>query len=163
MNEESVTRRAALIGRWVWLLPAAYACHVVEEAYGGSGLIGWMCERGGARQPMAFFLGINLVGLAIMAVAAWAARRSSSWLWLLAAAGTILFMNGLSHIAASIAMGYYVSGMWTGIALYLPLGAALLLRVRRLVRPRVFWPAVAAGFVIHAAVLWIAVFGSPWF
>jgi hypothetical protein len=163
MNEGTFPRRAALIGRWVWLLPAAYACHVMEEAYGGSGLIGWMIERGGPRQPMAVFLGINLVGFAFTGAAAWAARRSSSWLWPLASAGTILFMNGLSHVAASIAMRYYVSGMWTGIALYIPLGAALLLRVRRLVRPRVFWAAVAAGFLIHAAVLWIAVFGSPWF
>lgn len=159
-KREDVTRRDASIGRWVWLLPVAYALHVMEEAYGGSGLIGWMIARGGLRQSLAVFFGVNFAGLAFIAVAAWAARRQSSWLWLLASAGTILLVNGVSHVAASVAARYYVSGMWTGIAFYVPLGAALLFRVRRLVRPRVFWAAAAVGFVIHAAVLWV-VFGSP--
>jgi hypothetical protein len=152
MNRENAERFAAPVGRWVWLLPLAYALHVMEEAYGGSGLVGWMIDRGG--------LGVNLVGVSFMAIAARVARRRSGWLWPLASAGTILLVNGVSHVAASVAARYYVSGMWTGIALYMPLGAVLLIRTRRLVRPRVFWAAVAVGFVIHAAVLWV-VFGAP--
>ncbi len=155
--------REAPIGRWIWLLPAAYAFHVMEEAYGGHGLIGWMNERGGIHLSMAAFLCLNLIGLAIVAVATWGARMHRLWQWPLASAGTILFMNGLSHVAASIATRHYVSGMWTGILFYVPLGAALLLRVQRLVSPLIFWAAVSVGFVIHAAVLWIVVFGSPWF
>jgi hypothetical protein len=135
----------------------------MEEAYGGHGLIGWMNERGGIHLSMAAFLGVNLVGLAIIAAATWGARMHRLWQWPLASAGTILFMNGLSHVAASIASRQYVSGMWTGIAIYLPLGAVLLMRVRRLVRPGVFRAAVAFGFAIHAVTLWIVVFGSPWF
>lgn len=149
------------IGRWIWLLPAAYALHVMEEAYGGHGLIGWMNERGGIHLSMAAFFGLNLIGLAIVAVATWGARMHQLWQWPLASAGTILFMNGLSHVAASIAARHYVSGMWTGIAIYLPLGALILLRVQRRVRPRVFRAAIAVGFVIHAAVLWWVVFGAP--
>ena len=160
MNLEDGARRNASIGRWVWLLPLAYALHVIEEGYGGRGLVGWMIERGGLRLSMAMFLGINLVGLAIIAIATWGSRKRPSWTWTLASAGTILFVNGIAHVAASVAVRDYVSGMLTGIALYIPLGAVLLLRVRRLVRPRLFWAAVAVGFVIHAAVLWI-VFGAP--
>ncbi len=157
MNRESP------LGKWIWLLPLAYASHVMEEAYGGHGLIGWMNERGGIHLSMAAFFGVNLVGLAIIAVATWGARMHRLWQWPLASAGTILFMNGLSHVAASIAVRQYVSGMWTGIVLYIPLGAVLLVRVQRLVRPWVFRAAVTVGFVIHAAVLWIVVFGAPWF
>ncbi len=157
MNRESP------LGKWIWLLPLAYASHVMEEAYGGHGLIGWMNERGGIHLSMAAFFVVNLVGLAIIAVATWGARMHRLWQWPLASAGTILFMNGLSHVAASIAVRQYVSGMWTGIVLYIPLGAVLLVRVQRLVRPWVFRAAVAVGFVIHAAVLWIVVFGAPWF
>jgi hypothetical protein len=149
-----------LVGRWVWLLPLAYALHVIEEGYGGRGLVGWMIERGGLQLSMAMFLGVNLVGLAIIAIATGGALRRPSWLWTLASAGTILFVNGIAHVAASVAARYYVSGMWTGIAFYIPLGAVLLFRMRRLVRPRIFWAAVGAGFAIHAAVLWI-VFGAP--
>jgi hypothetical protein len=157
---DTVAHRDEALGRWVWLLPLAYALHVIEEGYGGRGLVGWMIERGGLRLTMAMFLGINLVGLASIAIATWGSRKRPSWTWTLASAGTILFVNGIAHVAASVAVRDYVSGMLTGIALYIPLGAVLLLRVRRLVRPRVFWAAVAVGFVIHAAVLWI-VFGAP--
>jgi hypothetical protein len=163
MNLESVIRRAAPPGRWIWLLPLAYALHVIEEAYGGRGLVAWMIERGGVRLSMAGFFGVNLVGCAILAVTAWGARIWPSWRWWRGArarAGTILFVNGIAHVAASLRVRYYVPGMWTGIAFYIPLGAVLLFRARRLVRPRVFWAAVAVGFVIHAAVLWV-VFGAP--
>ena len=161
MNPENAARRDETIGRWVWLLPAAYAFHVIEEGFGGRGLVEWMIARGGLRLSMASFLGANLVGLAIIAVATWGSRTRPSWRWVLASAGTILFVNGLSHVAASVGVGYYVPGMWTGIAFYLPLGAILLARMRRLVRPKVFWAAIGAGFAIHAAVLWWFVFGAP--
>jgi len=153
----------APLGRWIWLLPLAYALHVIEEAYGGHGLIGWMIERGGLHLSMGVFFGANVVGLAIIAAATWGARMHRAWQWPIASAGAILFMNGLSHVAASIASRHYVSGMYTGIAFYLPLGALLLVRVQGRVRPGVFWAAVAVGFVIHAAALWLVVFGAPGF
>ena len=160
MNPENSTRRDAPLGRWIWLLPLAYAIHMLEEAYGGSGLVEWMTERGAIRLSVAVFLGLSFVGFAIIAVATGGARMRPSWRWALASAGTILLVNGVSHVATSVAVRYYVPGLWTGIAFYIPLGAVLLFRVRRLVRPRVFWAAVIAGFVIHAAVLWV-VFGAP--
>jgi hypothetical protein len=138
MNHENAARRDAPVGRWIWALPLAYALHVIEEAYGGRGLVEWM----------------------ILAVAAGGARIRPSWRWTLASAGTILLVNGVCHVAASVATRYYVPGMWTGLAFYIPLGAVLLFRARRLVRPGIFRAAVAVGFVIHAAVLWV-VFGAP--
>jgi hypothetical protein len=151
------------LGRWIWLLPLAYTLHVLEEAYGGYGLIGWMIERGGLHLSLAAFFIVNLVGLAIIAVATWGARMHRAWQWPLASAGAILFMNGVSHVAASIASRHYVSGMFTGIAFYIPLGAFLLIRVQGRVRRSVFWGAVAFGFTIHAVTLWWVVFGAPWF
>lgn len=167
MNPDNAARpdgfvgcRDEQVGRWVWLLPLAYAIHMLEEAYGGSGLVGWMIERGSLRFSIAVFLGWSFLGFAALAAATWAARRRPWWRWTLASAGTILLVNGATHVATSAAVRYYVPGLWTGIALYLPLGAVILFRMRRLVRPKVFWAAVGAGFVIHAAALWI-VFGAP--
>jgi hypothetical protein len=160
VNLENAARREAPIGRWVWLLPLAYALHVAEEAYGGRGLVAWMIERGGLHLSIAGFLGVNLVAVAIIVATTWGARRRSSWLWALASSGTILLVNGVCHVAVGVRARYYVPGLWTGIAFYIPLGAVLLFRARRLVRPRIFWAAVIVGFVIHAAVLWV-VFGAP--
>jgi hypothetical protein len=160
MTLQNVAHQDASLGKWVWLLPLAYGFHVIEEGYGGRGLVGWMIERGGLHLSMASFLGVNLVGLAIIAVATWGARTRPPWRWALASSGTILLVNGMSHVAASAAVRYYVPGMWTGIVFYIPLGAVLLFRMRRRVRPRIFWAAVAVGFMIHAAVLWV-VLGAP--
>ena len=160
MNPGNVTCRDAPVGRWIWLLPPAYAIHMLEEAYGGSGLVGWMIERGSLRLSIASFLGLSFASVAILVAATWGARKRPAWRWTLASAGTILLVNGVTHIAASAIGRCYVPGLWTGIAFYLPLGAVLLIRMRRLMRPRIFRAAVAAGFAIHAAVLWI-VFGAP--
>jgi hypothetical protein len=160
MKPGSAAPRNGSIGPWVWMLPIAYSAHVVEEAFGGHGLAAWIVDLGGVRFSIAGFLGINLVALAVIAAVTWASRRSTAWRWGLVSGGAILFVNGISHVAASAAMRYYVPGMWTGIAFYIPLGAALLLRVRRVMSPRLFWAAAAAGFAIHALVLWI-VFGMP--
>jgi hypothetical protein len=160
MNSENVMRRDAPLGRWIWLLPLVYAIHMLEEAFGGGGLVEWMIERGSLRFSIAVFLGLSFLGFAAIAAATWGARRWPLLRWTLACAGTILLVNGVTHVAASVAVRYYVPGLLTGIAFYIPLSAVLLFRVRRLVRPRVFWAAVIAGFVIHAAVLWV-VFGAP--
>lgn len=122
-----------------------------------------MIERGGLDLSMAAFLLVNLAGLTIIAAATWGARMHRAWQWPLASAGAILFMNGLSHVAAAIVVREYVSGMYTGLFVYLPLGALLLVRVQPRVRPGVFRAAVAAGFVIHALALWVVVFGAPGF
>ncbi|MDD4857298.1 MAG: HXXEE domain-containing protein [Candidatus Krumholzibacteria bacterium] len=144
------------------MLSAAYVFHVLEEAYGGRGLAEWVLAHEGIRFTVASFFGSNLVGLALIVAATWAARRREFWRWTLISGGTILLANGVCHVAVSAAARRYVPGMWTGLALYIPLGAVLIFRLRRFMSPRVFALAIIAGFAIHAAVLWV-VFGMPGF
>jgi len=160
VNPDNAARRDEQVGRWVWLAPLAYAIHMLEEAFGGSGLVGWMIERGSLRLSIASFLGLSFLGFAAISAATWGARRRPWWRWTLASAGTILLVNGITHVAVSARARCYVPGLWTGIVFYVPLGAVLLFRVRRLAKPKVFWAAVGIGFAIHAVVLWI-VFGAP--
>ncbi len=152
--------RNAPLGRWVWLVPLAYAAHVIEEAFGGQGFVAWVVERGGPQMTVGLFFVLNIVGLALLAAATFLARRFRALQWLLATAGAILFMNGLIHFAAAIASRRYVPGMVTGLVLYLPLGSLVLMSIERRVRARVFWIAAAGGFAIHAAVLWYVAFGA---
>jgi hypothetical protein len=140
------------------MLPAAYALHVTEEAFGGHGLAAWIIAREGIRFSLASFIGSNLVGLALIVVATSAARRWAVWGWTLVSGGAILLANGVCHVAVSAAMRCYVPGMWTGLLLYVPLGGVLIFRLRRSMSPGVFALAIIAGFAIHAAVLWV-VFG----
>jgi hypothetical protein len=143
------------MGRWVWLLPAAYSVHVAEEAFGGTGLTEWMAAGGGARLSIAEFIGLNLVGVAMLVLAAWAARRSMVWRWPVISGAAILFVNGICHAAVCVAARAYVPGLWTGIVLYVPVGGMLLFRLWRSVSPRLFAAAITIGFAIHGIVLWL--------
>lgn len=147
--------QSKLVGMWVWFLPAAYAAHVAEEALGGHGLMEWMAAGGGVRLSKAEFIGLNLVGVGILCLAAWAARRWSVWRWPLVSGATIIFINGLSHIAVCGMTRSYVPGVWTGLFLYVPVGGILLFRMRRLMSPWILASAIAIGIVIHGVVLWL--------
>jgi hypothetical protein len=155
MDHPSTHRQSGSIGQWVWLLPAAYSAHVAEEAFGGKGLTKWMAAGGGARLSIAEFIGLNLIGVAALLLAVWAARRWMVWRWTLISGAVILLVNGVCHVAACVVARTYVPGLWTGILLYLPVGGLLLFRLWRSVSPRPLAAAIAVGFVIHGVVVWL--------
>ena len=155
MNLPGNQNQSELAGTWVWFLPAAYVSHAAEEAFGGHGLMEWMAAGGGVRLSMAAFIGLNLVAAGILCLAAWAARRWKVWRWPLVSGATIVFSNGIWHLAICVMTRSYIPGVWTGLLLYVPVGGFLLLRLRRLMSPRLFASAIAIGIVIHGVVLWL--------
>ena len=155
MNPSSDRNRNESVGMWAWLLPAAYAVHVVEEAFGGRGFMEWMAAGGGVRLSLAAFLGLNLVGAGMLCLAAWAARKTKVVRWPLASGAAIVFMNGVWHAAICAITRSYIPGVVTGLIVYVPVGCILVLRLRRLMSPWIFTAAIAIGFVIHGVVLWL--------
>jgi hypothetical protein len=155
MNCSSDKIRSDSVGMWAWLLPAAYVCHMAEEAFGGHGLMEWMAAGGGVRLSLAEFIGLSLVGAGGMCLAAWAARRSKAWRWLLVSGATIVFVNGIWHITICIMTRSYIPGVLTGTVLYVPIGGIFLFRLWRLMSPWVFLFAVFVGMIIHGATLWL--------
>ena len=155
MSHSNSQHRNELVGWWAWYLPAAYGSHVAEEAFGGRGLMEWMAAGGGVRLSLSEFIGLNLVGAGMLCLAAWAARKSNVWRWPLASGATIVFVNGICHLAVCVMTRSYVPGVWTGLFLYLPVGGLLLLRLRRLMSPRLFVSAIAIGMLIHGATIWL--------
>ena len=155
MNLSSDQNQSASVGMWAWFLPAAYVCHTAEEAFGGHGLMEWMAAGGGVRLSLTAFLGLNVVGAGMMCLAAWAARRSKVWRWLLVSGATAVFVNGIWHIAICVMTRSYIPGVLTGSLLYVPIGGIFLFRLRRLVSPWVFLSAIVVGIIIHGATLWL--------
>ena len=143
------------MGSWVWLVPAAYVVHVLEEAFGGHGLMEWMAAGGGVDLSMAEFLGVNMFGLAALCIAAWAARRWKFWRWPLVSGATIFVANGVWHIAICAMTWSYIPGVLTGLLLYIPLGCIVIFRLRHLMPPRSFIIAIVIGMLIHGATIWI--------
>jgi len=155
LNFSNGAKGNAAVGWWPWLLPAAYAVHVVEEAFGGDGLMSWMAAGGGVDWTLAEFFGANIVGLGTLCLAAWAARRWKAWLWPLVSGATIFVANGVWHAAISVMTRSYVPGVLTGLLLYIPLGCFVMFHMRHRLSPRGFIIAIFVGMVIHAATIWL--------
>lgn len=142
------------LGAWVWLVPAANLVHIVEEAFGGHGLMEWMAVGGGVDWSLARFLGINMVGLGMLCLAAWASRRWKAWRWPLVTGATIFIANGIWHAAICAMTRSYIPGVVTGLVLYVPLGCLVMYRLRQFISPRAYIVAIVIGMLIHAAVIW---------
>jgi hypothetical protein len=138
----------------LWLLPAAYACHLIEEWLGG--FPRWISRVIGAPLPDGAFLAINAVALTIMLAAIRAARRDERHGWMGVAVATILFTNGIAHLLGSVATGSYSPGLFTGVVLYLPLASLVLLRAWTQAGEGGFGRGVASGLGLHALVFVIA-------
>jgi uncharacterized protein with HXXEE motif len=139
----------------LWLLVAAYACHVAEEWFGG--FPEWFAVVGGRTLPRDAFVAINAVGLAVMVAATWAAARRDASGWLAIAVASLLFINALAHVAGSIVTRSYSPGLISSVVVYLPLTQLVLVRAWHQVPSPLFWRAVAAGALAHAVVTTIAV------
>jgi hypothetical protein len=122
----------------------------------------WMAAGGGVQLSLGAFLGVNLIGVSVLCLAAWAARRWRLWQWPLVSGATIFVTNGVWHLAVCVVTRSYVPGVLTGLVLYVPIGGVLLFWLRRVLSRRVFVFAILFGIVIHRVTLWL-VLGTPVF
>jgi hypothetical protein len=138
----------------VWLMPAAYGLHILEEWFGG--FPEWLTVLGRNPLPRNAFVVINAMAFTTMILAARAAVRREAQGWMAVAIATILLTNGLAHLFASLGTGSYSPGLFTGVILYLPLGNLALLRAWEQAGAS-FARGVWMGLGLHALVAVIAI------
>jgi hypothetical protein len=141
----------------VWLLPLAYALHILEEWSGG--FPEWVGRVVGSPLPRPAFVLINATAVFLMVLATRATTRREANGWMGVAVATILLINGLAHLLGSLATGTYSPGLFTGVVLYLPLASLLLLRAWTQTQEGQFGKGVLAGIALHALVVVVA-YGS---
>ena len=149
----------------VWLFPASYAAHVVEEWLGG--FPEWLAVFGREGLPRGAFVAINGVAMTLMIVATHlvtrAERKSRAMAeddghgWIAVAIATILLVNGLMHIGASLLTATYSPGLFTSMVLYLPIAQLALFRAWQQAPRRAFLRGTCAGVAMHALVSGIAI------
>ncbi|OGO69778.1 MAG: hypothetical protein A2Z37_07670 [Chloroflexi bacterium RBG_19FT_COMBO_62_14] len=76
--------------------------------------------------------------------------------WLLPALGMITAVNGLGHLAGTVATRSYSPGMITGLLLWTPLGLAALQVSRPTLSAPAWWLGIAAGLIVSGAVVGLA-------
>lgn len=102
-----------------WLLPSALLTHQVEEYAGG--FPQWFSTLLAANLSNSDFILINAVGL-FLAVALSVAYYVTKSGVPLVALGTLAFVNGSTHLLASLVTFTYSPGTLSGTVLFLPLG-----------------------------------------
>jgi hypothetical protein len=91
-----------------------------------------------------------LMGAAVLTL------ESGRWHWLLPALGTIIAINGLGHMAGTIATRSYSPGVITGVLAWATLGLAALERSSATMPAPAWWTRVAAGLIGSAAIVGLA-------
>ena len=148
IDREEATRSRQ--GRWLWILPLAYAIHIVDEFFAGAGLFTWV----GAIVPFsaASFLGVNFLIISIIAIAVALARHTDSGRFLAVAVFTQFALHGLLvHPGWSLWAGRATPGLATGTFVLLPLAFAGFYGA---------WPLLSRNHLIGGVVAGVLLFAS---
>jgi len=86
--------------------------------------------------------------------------KIESMRWLLISFATVVLLNGLLHLAASLVTVSYSPGLLTGLLLWVPLGALVLFGSRTSTTRRAYRAGVIVGIAIHAIVSLLALYSG---
>lgn len=148
--------------RLVWLMPLAFAAHIVEEYAGGFGTYVRAVLHGAAMPDGLFLLNNAIFMTVLVSVCAVSSRRRSrrAAVAVVVWASANLFWDFLLHLGVTVASGVYFPGLLTACLLYYPLSVVVLrsgLASGRLsVAPAV--GACAAGLAILLLLIWGGLF-----
>ena len=141
---------------WAWLLPVTYLIHVTEEYVAGVALAPSPNKIRGANVTPTQFLILQGFGLTLLVVGIILSRRFKFRPWLLICLGTVVIVNGLIHVVGSLRIAGYNPGLISGVLIWIPLGVAILIHLKKQMRPNMYWTAIAVGIAINLAILVIA-------
>ncbi len=137
---------------WAWLFPITYLMHVAEEYWGGVGYSEYLMRLRGVQLSENRFLVAQSVGLILMLAGIFVARRLRFLSMMLVILGATCLANAVSHAITSAAYFAYGPGLLTSLLVWLPLGAATLIRFHGEMRNGRYWTAVLIGVGINIAV-----------
>jgi hypothetical protein len=145
---------------WVWLYPATYAIHILEELWGGEGFTAWLARIAGVELAAQQFLDWNALALLLMSAGVLLTLRWRHLRWLLLAYGVAFLLNALSHLAASLYTVSYSPGLVSGLLLWLPLGAFTLIYFKPTLSRRGRRAGLLVGLSMHCVVLALTLLGE---
>lgn len=141
---------------WAWLFPFTYLIHVTEEYVAGVALAPSPTKIRGANLTPTQFLILQGIACLLLVLGIVLSRRFNFRPWLLICLTTVFLVNTLFHIAGSLRIAGYNPGVVSGVLIWIPLGVATLLHLKRKMRPNMYWTAMAVGVGINIVVLVLA-------
>jgi hypothetical protein len=145
---------------WPWLFPSTYVLHIAEEFWGGEGYSAHMAKTKGVSLTAARFFFLTGLGALLMVAGIVIAERLHFLQLLLVILGTVVLVNGLSHTITGARTARYNPGLWTGILLWIPLGALTLLGLKGGMGGGRYFTGVTIGVAIQVAVSLLSLSGG---
>jgi len=145
---------------WGWLFPATYAVHIGEEVWGGEGFVAWFARIAGVELRAEQFLLWNTLALLLMSATIVLTMRFKQLRPLLLAYGATFLLNALSHLIAAVYTISYSPGMFSGLLLWMPLGALTLLRFGKTLSRRGRRAGLIVGALMHCVVVLLTFVGE---
>jgi hypothetical protein len=135
----------------LYLFPASYFLHLVEESMSTAPIVHWGVP---AHRPLmqAFFLTANASAMALMLLGIRLVRRGPAFHWIVPALATAVLLNTLGHLSGSLSVRGYSAGLVTAVVMWIPLGLLTLLRTWDQAPAGVLRAGVAAGAAIELIV-----------
>lgn len=137
---------------WSWLFPITHLIHIAEEFYGGEGYPAYLKRLRGVDMSATKFLVGQAIGLTLIVSGILIARRLGFPRQLLIILGTVVLINGLSHLGTSSYYREYGPGLISGVVIWIPLGVATLIRFKENLKSSRYWLCVAIGVGINVAI-----------
>jgi hypothetical protein len=140
----------------VWFIPTAYLAHLFDEYFSGQSLPEWFSGVFKVNLSLSDFIIINSFGLAATILIAVLYSMNKVNNFGIAALGTLFFVNGIIHPAASVLTASYSPGTITGLIIYLPLSLLIFKNFFTLLEERQRTLSIATGITIQILVAAIA-------
>lgn len=145
---------------WPWLFPSTYLLHIAEEFWGGEGYSAHMAQTRGVSLTSARFFFLTGLGALLMVAGIVVSYRLNFSQLLLVILATVVLVNGLSHTFTAARTGKYNPGLWTGVLLWIPLGAVTLLGLKGSMSGGRFLTGLAIGAGIQVTVSLLSMSGG---
>lgn len=136
-----------------WLLPVTILAHQLEEYFGQ--FPQWYSNLLNAQLSNWDFIVINSIGLSIFTVASLSYFFNKNN-FILVALGTLVFVNGWTHLLLSLFTLSYSPGTFTGAVLFIPLGTVIYRKILPKLKSGEKIIAIALGILVLAMVSTIA-------
>ena len=98
---------------WVWLFPATFALHILEEGLAGETFGRWIGHVVGRQLGQRPFFAANGVLLLAMMLFIRITQGLADQAWLAAMLGALVTANGLGHLTGTIIVRIYSPGLYT--------------------------------------------------
>jgi hypothetical protein len=108
--------------RAVWLFPATYVVHLVEEYVAGDGFCAWAERALGITISVREFLVWNAFALTLVCVGAVLVTAHPRFRWIEIALSIAILGNVAGHVIASVLTQTYSPGLISGVLIWVPVG-----------------------------------------